>query len=468
MGRKATNRTHQLKKIVFYLNFLINSLQGNTLRAIYLYLCVLIFTTLIKNNMYPNLRFAFYDIFGLDLPFLGLVQSYGFFLALSFLAAAWWLGVEFRRREREGLMAGTEESYTVGKPLSIFDVVWNAVLGFVVGFKGVYAVTNSTVFAGAEAKANLFSWQHGNWIAGILLSIGFVGWKYWEKLQEKKEYPTEQQLTKVVYPHQRIGDIVIISAISGVFGAKLFYLLEEQPTDWVDALFSGSGLTVYGGLIIAFCVVSYYLKIKKMSYLNVLDTTAPALILAYGVGRLGCHFSGDGDWGDPNVAVKPFSWLPDWVWAYSYPNNVISEGVAMADCSYYPFAAEYNYCMQLASPAYPTPVWEFVMGFIIFLGLAGIRRWAKQGGLLFSIYLIFNGVERFGIETIRVNGEYNILGFALTQAQVIAVMLFIIGIILTVYFYYKQTRPDFKQTFASNPTANSVIDNANHLDNKQP
>ncbi len=395
--------------------------------------------------MYPNLRFAFYDIFGLDLPALGLVQSYGFWLALSFLAAAWWLGVEFRRREREGLMIGVEETYIVGQPLNAIDLVWNAILGFVLGFKGVYAVMNSTVFAGADAKDNLMSLAHGYWWAGILLSAGFVAWKYWEKQQEKKIYPAPKELTRTIYPHQRIGDIVIISAISGVFGSKLFYLLEEQPADWVGALFSGSGLTVYGGLITAFFVVSYYLYKKKMSYSNVLDTAGPAMILAYGVGRLGCHFSGDGDWGDPNTAAKPFAWLPDWAWAYSYPNNVINAGVALPDCGGYPFAAEYGYCMQLVPPAYPTPVWEFAMGVMIFALLASLRRWAKQGGLLFSMYLIFNGLERFAIETIRVNGEYNIFGYMLTQAQVIAVILFIIGIILTIYFYYKQTRPDFQQ-----------------------
>ena len=36
--------------------------------------------------MYPNLRYAFYDVFGIDLPFMALVQTYGFLLALTFLA----------------------------------------------------------------------------------------------------------------------------------------------------------------------------------------------------------------------------------------------------------------------------------------------------------------------------------------------------------------------------------------------
>ena len=57
-----------------------------------------------------------------------------------------------------------------------------------------------------------------------------------------------------------------------------------------------------------------------------LDIGGPGMMLAYSVGRIGCHMSGDGDWGIININPKPFSWLPDWLWAYTYPNNVAIEG----------------------------------------------------------------------------------------------------------------------------------------------
>ena len=104
------------------------------------------------------------------------------------------------------------------------------------------------------------------------------------------------------------------------------------------------------------------------------------------------------------------------------------------------------------------------MGFIIFLILASLRRWAKQGGLLFSIYLIFNGAERFAIEIIRVNGEYNIFGLMLTQAQVIASILFVIGVVLSIYFYYKQSRPDFKQVIYDANSEDAKKENSPLLD----
>lgn len=402
--------------------------------------------------MYPNLRFAFYDIFGIDLPFLGLVQSYGFFLALSFVAAAWWLWVDFRRKEREGLMQGIEEQYKVGEPIGVADVVWNLLLGFLLGFKGVYAIMNQSAFTGDSAQANFLSWEHGNWIAGIVGALGFVGWKWWEKQQERKQYPEPQVLTRMVMPHERIGDIVILSAVSGVIGAKLLYLVEEwvksdppmTQEQLMKALFSGSGLAVYGGLIGGFVAVSYYIWKKKITYAHLLDSAAPSMILAYGVGRLGCHFSGDGDWGITATVAKPFSWLPDWMWAYKYPNNVINSSdhahVTLTDCGGYPFGADMGYCTELAQPVYTTSVWEFFFGVIIFLILISLRRWARQGGLLFSIYLIFNGIERFSIETIRVNPDYAVGGYSLSQAQFIAIGLFVIGCICTAFFYLRQRR----------------------------
>ena len=77
-----------------------------------------------------------------------------------------------------------------------------------------------------------------------------------------------------------------------------------------------------------------------------MDAVAPALILSYGVGRLGCQFSGDGDWGIEAPAQPDWWFLPDWAWAYNYPHNVIDDGVRMADCTW-------NYCYELASTCIP-------------------------------------------------------------------------------------------------------------------
>src|ERR1700749_5012376 len=85
--------------------------------------------------MYPNLYFALKDLFGISLPFLRFVNSFGFFVALSFIAAAITLTRELMRKEREGLLYSREEMVWIGKPASPTELALNFILGFILGFK---------------------------------------------------------------------------------------------------------------------------------------------------------------------------------------------------------------------------------------------------------------------------------------------------------------------------------------------
>lgn len=359
---------------------------------------------------------------------------------MAFIVAALWLNREMRRRERLSMLLPTTEQFVVGKPLSPVSLINNILLGFFLGFKGLYVALNPGLFAGDQARSVLFSWQ-GYWLAGIALATALGGLRYWEYLKERAKYPQPETLSREVFPSQRVGDIIILAAVSGIAGAKLLYLLEnldELRADPFAAIFSGSGLTVYGGLILAGFVVVYYARRWGIPGGQLLDIAAPAMMIAYGVGRLGCHFSGDGDWGDPNPNPNP-GWLPDWLWGYTYPNNVLNQGIPLPDCGGYP--ADFGeYCNVLPSPVYPTPVWEFLMAAAIFGILVALRKRCRIPGLLFSIYLIFNGVERFLIEVIRVNPTYQIFGLTipLSQAQIIAIILFLIGLGMTIYLGRKQ------------------------------
>ena len=159
------------------------------------------------------------------------------------------------------------------------------------------------------------------------------------------------------------------------------------------------------------------------------DLVAPGLILAYGIGRIGCHVAGDGDWGIVNTLVKPewLAFLPDWAWAYDYPHNIINHGVRIAGCTG-------PHCFQLAEKVFPTPIYETTMAVIIFAILWSIRKRIKTPGMLFAIYLMFNGAERFFIEKIRVNNVYHIAGIDITQAEIISPILFLAGLILLIVF----------------------------------
>jgi prolipoprotein diacylglyceryltransferase len=158
------------------------------------------------------------------------------------------------------------------------------------------------------------------------------------------------------------------------------------------------------------------------------DATAPGLMLAYGTGRLGCHISGDGDWGIVNTAPKPdwMGFLPDWFWTYNYPNNVINEGVPINGCVG-------NHCMVLPEPVFPTPLYESIACILLFAVLWSFRKRIMIPGMLFAIYLIMNGVERFLIEKIRVNTQYHIGSLDITQAEIISMVLFVLGVVGVVW-----------------------------------
>ena len=236
----------------------------------------------------------------------------------------------------------------------------------------------------------------------------------------------------MLHPYQLTGTIILIATLTGIIGAKIFHQLEninDFLSDPIGSLLSFSGLTFYGGLIVAAFALIYYSERNKISWKHLADIIAPALMISYAIGRIGCQLSGDGDWGIINAAPKPewLSFLPNWLWAYDYPHNILNQGVLIEGCSG-------HYCHHLVPPVFPTPVYETFTCTILFVFLWLIRKKIKVAGVLFFIYLMLNGIERFFIEKIRVNETYNILGSKITQAEIISVILFIVGGIGIWYF----------------------------------
>jgi prolipoprotein diacylglyceryl transferase len=370
--------------------------------------------------MYPNLYYAFKDLFGIDWKPLRFINSFGFFVALSFILAAVVLVAELKRKSKEGLLQPTEINVMVGKPATVAELLLNFLLGFVLGYKILALfIMNSSVTD--DPQAFIFS-GIGSWPAGIVLGLVFAGVKWWEKNKQKLPKP---ELRKIrFWPHDRVGEITIIALIFGLLGAKLFDIFEnwgdflKDPSSFI---FSPAGLTFYGGLICAAIAIWVYARKHKIGFWHLNDAAAPALMLAYAVGRIGCQVSGDGDWGIVNTRPKPFSWLPDWVWAYNFPHNVNDAGVQIPGCIG-------KYCNELPQPVYPTSFYETIVCLILFLILWALRKKLKTPGVLFAIYLMFNGIERFFIEKIRVNTRINLFGFHPTQAEVISTLLFFCGL----------------------------------------
>jgi len=373
--------------------------------------------------MYPNLYYAFKDLFGVDWKFLRFVNSFGFFVAIAFIVGAVILSNEMRRKSRQGLFQYSEMQVTVGKPASISELLLNFLLGFILGYK-ILALFILDSSATEDPQAFIFS-TLGSWPAGIGLGLLFAGLKWYEK--NKGKLPKPETRTVRIWPQDRVGEITIIALVFGLIGAKMFDIFENWSgflKDPASYIFSPSGLTMYGGLICAALAIWVYAAKHKISFWHLNDSAAPALMLAYSIGRIGCQVAGDGDWGIRSYLANKPSFLPDWMWSFNYPHNVNESGIPIPGC------IGPKYCNQLEFGVYPTPFYEVIACFILFLILWSVRKRLKIPGLLFALYLMFNGVERFFIEKIRVNNRLDLFGFHPTQAEVISTLLFVSGLVL--------------------------------------
>ena len=388
--------------------------------------------------MYPNLYYAFKDLFGIEIEKLRYVNSFGFFVAIAFILAAVALAAELKRKSKLGLLQPTEMQIMVGKPASASELLLNFLLGFLLGYK-IVALFIMSRAATEDPQAFIFS-TLGSWPAGIILGLVFAGLKWWDKHKQKLAKPEKR--TVRIWPQDRVGEITIIALVFGLVGAKLFDIFEnwsdflKRPSDYI---FSPSGLTFYGGLICAALAIWWYARKHKIGFWHLNDAAAPALMLAYAVGRIGCQVSGDGDWGINNTSDKPFTWLPDWFWSYTYPHNVNEVGDQIPGCVG-------KYCKELPVGVYPTPLYETIVCLILFFILWSLRKKLKIPGTLFALYLMLNGIERFFIEKIRVNETVNFLGMRITQAEIISTLLFLSGLLL--WFYLRRKYGVKKSTSA--------------------
>jgi phosphatidylglycerol---prolipoprotein diacylglyceryl transferase len=439
--------------------------------------------------MYPNLYYVFKDWFGVKWVPLSYLNTFGLMVAISFIFSAMVLASELKRKEKQGLLLPTDETIVVGKPASIQELLMNFILGFLFGYKllGLFFSKPADV----NAQDYIFS-RDGSILLGLLMGLILAGIKWWEKNKQKQKEPETKTIR--VWPHDRVGDIVIIALIAGIIGAKLFDNLEnwddfiQHP---VERMFSASGLTFYGGLIVAALSVAWYGIKKKIKLIHFADAFAPALMIAYAIGRIGCQTAGDGDWGIFNsayitnpdgvvVAASPAdyqqqlekyhtyflngtvqdsanavpvtvtdrvadnladvpakrftapSFIPTWMVAYNYPGNVNKDGIKIP-------GDEDEHNRVLPVPVFPTPFYEIIACSLLFWFLWSIRKKITTPGVISGIYLILNGLERFTVEKIRVNNRYHIFGYSPTQAELISSGLIIFGVAM-IFICLKQNK----------------------------
>jgi len=216
-----------------------------------------------------------------------------------------------------------------------------------------------------------------------------------------------------VPPDELASNLSLTVLFAGFVGARIFSFLEyprEFLADPVGAIFSRTGFTYYGGLVLGLLAGILYARWKRIELRPGLDAVAPAIAIGYGIGRLGCQLSGDGDWGTTAVLAAKPAWLPTWLWAETYDHNVVG--------------------IVLPPPGvYPTPIYEFAMAVVTFAILWALRRHPFRAGWLFSLYLVLSGAARFLVELIRVNPVFHVLGFTASQAEYISVAVIASGLV---------------------------------------
>ena len=405
--------------------------------------------------MYPRMSDFLREFFGIDVALP--IQSYGFFVAGAFLIGIWIMIKELKRKERQGLFYATDKEVTIGAPASVKEIITSALIGFIIGYKLIDAVLRYSLFAANPQDFILSS--EGNILGGIIIAVISGVFTWWDK--EKKKLDTPKIEIRKIYPHDLAGNILVIAGIVGLLGAKIADNLENWDrfsADPIGSLISFSGLSFLGGLIIGGAAVLWYAKKNNISIIHLADTAAIVMPIAYAVGRIGCQVSGDGCWGVYNEAfaapgtipaaayqlghVASFapphwlSFLPDWFWAYNYPHNIINEGILIPGCE----GSAWANCHVLAAPVFPTPFYETILMTVVFFVLFGLRKKIKTPGLLFTIYFILAGIERFLIEHIRVNNLYDINGFKFTQAELISTVMLVSGLIVLYFLFKKKDR----------------------------
>lgn len=424
--------------------------------------------------MYPNLYYVFKDLFGVEIGFLRFINSFGFFVAIAFLVAAALLAKELSRKSTEGLFQPTERKVVVGGPATTGELVVNFLLGFLFGFKilALFIIGSSAV---QDPQAYIFSKNGSLWLG--LLTGGLFAYVKWRERHKQQLKNPEERVVRI-WPQDRVGDITVIALIVGLLGAKLFDIFENwsdflnHPSDYI---FSGGGLTFYGGLICAAIAIIYYAWKNKFSIRHLADAIAPSLMIAYAIGRIGCQTAGDGDWGIYNsaykvdatnqvVAAQPsdfrdtimaysgyftqhygnldsiphkavpqpgaLGFLPTWLFAFQYPHNVNKMGIPINGCND-------MYCNRLVIPVFPTPLYEVLFCTLLFFLLWAVRKRLRPAGAVFCLYLILNGFERFMIEKIRVNNRMDFFGLHPTQAEVISFSLMLAGAVIWIFLVQK-------------------------------
>jgi phosphatidylglycerol:prolipoprotein diacylglycerol transferase len=230
---------------------------------------------------------------------------------------------------------------------------------------------------------------------GLFFALNFAAWGL----------VAGRRLRELGRPTDWAYEMVTVALLGGLVGARGYFLLQNHDTLSAGDIFGGSGLIWYGGLIGGVVAVLYWAHRRDFLSLDLVDIAGPCLALGYAIGRIGCQVSGDGDYGK--------AW--DGPWAMSYPDGT----------------------KPIDTPVHPTPVYETLT-----MGLVALVLWRLRdrltNGLLFALYLLLAGTERFLVEFLRRNDD---VAIGLTLAQLLSLAMMIAGGVWLLLAFRRAPRP---------------------------
>jgi phosphatidylglycerol---prolipoprotein diacylglyceryl transferase len=218
---------------------------------------------------------------------------------------------------------------------------------------------------------------------GVFFALNFVAWGAL----------VNRRLREIGKPPDWSYEIVAVALLGGLIGARGYWLIQNHESLSFGSVLGGSGLIWYGGLAGGIVAVLTWAWRRDFLSLELVDMAGYGLALGYAIGRIGCQVSGDGDYGK--------AW--NGPWAMGYPDGTVPTAPG--------------------ETVHPTPIYETVV-----MGLVAYFLWRVRDrvrpGIVFALYLVIAGIERFLIEFIRRNDD---VALSLTAAQLWSLGQFVIG-----------------------------------------
>jgi len=251
---------------------------------------------------------------------------------------------------------------------------------------------------------------------GVLLYLAFVA----------GGIVLHREFSRKGYEGAKAWDIVFWTLIAGLVGAKLYWVAAHPDllrADPAGTLFSGEGLTWYGGFALGLLV--FWLSVRRAGIPEApaLDALGLALPLSISVGRIGCFLAGD-DYGRPT----------DFALGVAFPDGHPPTRVDVLE-SRFGVVVDPALIERFGEvvPVHPTQLYEAALSLIVFGVVYLFRKHPHRAGWLFAFWLTLYGGQRFVIEILRVNPR---VFLGLTEAQILSLLASALG----AYFLFRTSR----------------------------